>query len=404
MAPARTFNAAFMRILRREMRSIRPLYRIVGSIAADTPRRRTIRCNPVFVFVLSVLLRSASLCLADEVKPDETVVFFPTCGYLDEPRQAWIVPLHGWLFKPDEGSLGRRFALGALRRALEIEPTPEEEPVFLRRGWPLVVDNLDNRELSVQIGNNFVLLEPSGENGHAYGTARIPLAEAKALSRNGWLRYQADTTDGDERQLVGVARLLPPRGVSVISDVDDTIKISEVADRRALLSNTFLRQMEPVPGMPQLYRRWSTAGAAFHYVTASPWQLYAPLEEFRAAAGFPAGSFDMQLFRWNDRTLFNLFADPDKLKQSAVETLLSNFPERQFLCVGDSGQHDPELYADFARKHPRQIAGIYIRNITRERRDNERFRRVFGELPPTLWRLFDDPIDLNEVLIPRSGL
>ena len=357
----------------------------------------------VFVSVLSVPLWFFSAALADEVRPDETVVFFPTCGYLDEEQQAWIVPIHGWVFKPDEGSLGRRFALGALRRALDIEPTPEEEPVFRRRGWPLVVDNVDGCELSVQVGNNYVLLQPSGENGHAFGTARIPIAEAKAISRNGWIRYRADTTDGDERELVGTAQLLPPRGVSVVSDLDDTIKITNVADRRELLSNTFLRPMEPVPGMPQLYRRWAAAGAAFHYVTATPWQLYAPLEEFRAAAGYPAGSFDMHIFRWKDRTVFSLFADPDKLKQSAIETLLKNFPERRFLCLGDSGQHDPELYAAFARRYPKQIVGIYIRNVTRETADNERFRRAFAGLSPTLWRLFNDPIELNEVLIPASG-
>jgi hypothetical protein len=339
-------------------------------------------------------------CDADEVKPDEAVVFFPTCGHFDARQQAWIVPLHGWLFKPEQNSLGRRFALGALRRALDLQPTPDEEPVFARRGGPFVVDNVDERELSVRMGDNFVLLEPSGENGHAFGTARLPAALAAAVSRRGWVRYQADAADRDQREFVGAALLLPPRGVSVISDVDDTIKITQIAERRELLNNTFLRPMEPVPGMVQLYRRWAAEGAAFHYVTASPWQLYVPLEEFRAAAGFPAGTFDMALFRWKDRTVFNLFVDPDKLKETALETLLTTFPERQFLCVGDSGQHDPELYAAMAREHPQQIIGIYIRNVTREAPDNDRFRRVFAGLPPNLWRLFNDPVELNEVLIP----
>ena len=99
------------------------------------------------------------------------------------------------------------------------------------------------------------------------------MEEAKALAPDGWLRYRADTSDGDERQLGGAVQLLPPRGVSVVSDVDDTIKISQVADHRELLNNTFLRPMEAVPGMPALYRRWAKDGAAFHYVTASPWQL-----------------------------------------------------------------------------------------------------------------------------------
>lgn len=353
--------------------------------------------------VAALLTSFGDLCIAsaEEVRADETAIFFPTCGYLDE-RQDWIVPIHGWLFRPDDGSRARRFALEALRRALDIEPTPQEEPTFLRRAWPFVVDNVDGRELSVEIGGDFALLETTGENGHAAGTIRLSAAQAAVLAPKGWLTYRADTADGDERLFQGAVQLLPPRGVSVVSDVDDTIKLSQVADRRALLNNTFLRPMEPVPGMPALYRRWAEDGAAFHYVTASPWQLFVSLDEFRAASGYPAGSFDMQLFRWKDRTAFNLFADPDKLKQSALERLFKNFPQRLFILVGDSGEHDPELYASFARRYPRQVLGIYIRNVTRETSGDERFRRVFAGLPPTLWRLFDDPIELNEVLIPES--
>ena len=70
------------------------------------------------------------LAVGDEIKPEETAVFFTTCGYLDERQQQWIVPIHGWLFEPDADSLAKRFALGTLRRALGIEPTQEEEPVF----------------------------------------------------------------------------------------------------------------------------------------------------------------------------------------------------------------------------------------------------------------------------------
>jgi hypothetical protein len=362
--------------------------------------RRSPTSRFVFVFVLLLCTGSSAPCRADEVKPDEAVVFFPTCGEFDPRQQAWIVPLHGWLFKPEEESLGNRFALGALRRVLNLQPTAEEESVFARRGGPFVVDNVDERELSVRLGDNIVLLEPSGENGHAVGAIRLPLAQAASVSRNGWLSYRADTADGDLREMVGTAMLLPPRGVSVISDIDDTIKVTEVAQRGEMLANTFLRPMQPVPGMVQLYRRWAADSAVFHYVTASPWQLYVPLEEFRASAGFPAGTFDMALFRWKDRTVFNLFADPDKLKQAAIESLLTRFPGRWFICVGDSGQHDPELYAAMAREHPQQIIGIYIRNVTHETPDNDRFRRVFAGLPPNLWRLFNDPAELNEVLIP----
>jgi phosphatidate phosphatase APP1 len=149
--------------------------------------------------------------------------------------------------------------------------------------------------------------------------------------------------------------------------------------------------------MSALYRDWAKSGAAFHYVSASPWQLYAPLEQFRIAEEFPAGSFAMQLFRWKDSSALNFLSKPDDLKRPAIEALLAAFPQRQFTCVGDSGERDPELYADLARRHPGQIERILIRNVSDESPDDERFRTVFREFPRERWRLFADPRELADI-------
>ena len=95
---------------------------------------------------------------------------------------------------------------------------------------------------------------------------------------------------GDTRRFTGRVQLVEPQGRSVISDIDDTIKITGVGDPQAMLANTFLRPLRPVPGMATLYRQWADRGAVFHYVSASPWQLYAPLADFLAAEQFPAGT------------------------------------------------------------------------------------------------------------------
>lgn len=345
------------------------------------------------------LLLAASARADEAVQADETVMFFPTCAHFDEDEEVWEAPIHGWLFRPDEKSLTRRFALGALRRALDIEPTPEEETVFQRRGWPFVVENRDNREIAVQLGSRYVILESTGANGHCTGTVRLPAAEAKRAARERWIRFQA-LADDERRVLAGAIELVPPQGISVVSDIDDTIKITGVGNHRVVLQNTFLRSFEPVRGMPELYRRWAAAGAVFHYVTASPWQLYMPLDEFRAAAGFPAGSFEMQLFRFKDRTALNLLSAPDELKRPAIEKLLITWPQRQFVCVGDSGQRDPEMYAGLARKYPDQVVRIFIRNVTGASSDDERFQTAFAGIPAEQWRLFDDPAELENGLPP----
>ena len=63
------------------------------------------------------------------------------------------------------------------------------------------------------------------------------------------------------------------QGVSVISDIDDTVKISNVLSKRLLLKHTFYSYFKPVDGMSELYQKWSEQQCQFHYVSASPWQL-----------------------------------------------------------------------------------------------------------------------------------
>lgn len=39
--------------------------------------------------------------------------------------------------------------------------------------------------------------------------------------------------------------------------------------------------------------------------------------------------------------------------------------------IGDSGQHDPEIYLEVVRRNPHRIRTVYIRDVTSERRDAE---------------------------------
>jgi hypothetical protein len=68
--------------------------------------------------------------------------------------------------------------------------------------------------------------------------------------------------------------VLARHGISVISDIDDTIKISNVLSKRLLLKHTFYTYFKPVEGMSDLYQKWNEQKCQFHYVSASPWQLY----------------------------------------------------------------------------------------------------------------------------------
>jgi phosphatidate phosphatase APP1 len=186
----------------------------------------------------------------------------------------------------------------------------------------------------------------------------------------------------------------------VISDVDDTVKVSQVRDRRELLANTFLRAFRGVPGMAEAYRQWAADGAAFHYVSASPWQLYAPLARFLAAERFPEGSFHLKLFRVKDSSFFDLYANPEVYKRRTIEPILKTYPRRKFVLVGDSGEEDPEIYGALAREHPGQIVRILIRDVTGEQADAERYRIAFRGVEADRWMVFREASGIQNIALP----
>ena len=103
------------------------------------------------------------------------------------------------------------------------------------------------------------------------------------------------------------------------------------------------------------YKILEQKGISFHYLSASPWQLYPILNQAMEDAGFPQGSIDLKYFRWKDETFMNFLASPVKYKTERIESFLTKYPKRTVILIGDSGELDPEIYGHIARKHPTQI-------------------------------------------------
>jgi phosphatidate phosphatase APP1 len=55
------------------------------------------------------------------------------------------------------------------------------------------------------------------------------------------------------------------------------------------------------------------------------------------------------------------------------------------VLVGDSGEHDPEIYGAIARAHPTQVRGILIRDVTGEGRGAPRYGKAFAGIPVEQW-------------------
>ena len=320
------------------------------------------------------------------IKSDEIVTFFPTIGYPVDEGQWWELHLHGWIYEPQwEIKLPSFFT---------IHPRDDQErTIFKQRLHPFLVDNERGKAIPIQIGAQQFTLNKSTPNGHFSGVIRLPAADINSLRKSekggNFIPFAAITRPNDSRHFTGLVQLVDSKGISVISDIDDTIKISEVNDKKTLLANTFFRPFQAVPHMATLYTDWSQqTNVTFHYVSASPWQLYPFLAEFISQQGFPAGSFHLRLFRWKDETLLNFFQSSAEHKITTISWLITNCPQRQFILVGDSGEQDPEIYANLARQYPQQIAYILIRDVTQDSR--ERYQKIFQSLPQLRWQIFQD--------------
>lgn len=353
---------------------------------------------------LALVLAAAGEVQSD-IEDDQEVVFYPTCAALDRDGTTWTILIHGCIYEPERDSIKRALLLRLLEKDLDLERGETETRIFEERARVFLVDNKRGKKISIQFGPRVFAAGESAPSGHFHATLRLTVREldeivGREAPRDGWLHFRAVTRKGDDRVFEGSVQLVAPKGISVVSDIDDTMKVTGVRDRKTLAKNTFLREFEAVPGMPALYAEWAKAGVRFHYVSASPWQLYGALEGFFGAAGFPRGSFHLKDFRWKDASFFSLFESPEKMKPASIEPLLEAFPARKFVLVGDSGEKDPEIYGKLARKYPEQVVRIFIRNVTEEPAEGERFTKAFLDVPKEKWKVFTRPEEIRG-LLPR---
>ncbi|KAF2460389.1 hypothetical protein BDY21DRAFT_280251 [Lineolata rhizophorae] len=155
-----------------------------------------------------------------------------------------------------------------------------------------------------------------------------------------------------------------PKGVSVISDIDDTIKHSAIsAGAREIFRNAFIRDLADltIEGVKEWYIRLAKMGVKFHYVSNSPWQLYPVLTKFFSLAGLPPGSFHLKQY---SGMLQGIFEPVAERKKGTLDKIASDFPERRFILVGDSGEADLEVYTQFVQENPGRVLGVYIRDVT----------------------------------------
>ena len=345
--------------------------------------------------------------LRTNIEATDRVVLYPTCGHFDSKTRTWRIEVRGTVYEEGAISWRKQLLLLVLRRVAKVQPDESQRAIFESRIREFIAPTERGKRLVVRVGDKvYPIRKKTKRNGRFVGSVRIPRAEVEELRHDGhlsdgWLKLLIETPYG-EHGFHGRAQLIDAQGVSVISDIDDTIKVTDVHSRRALLENTFLREFRAIDGMAEVFQHWEAQGAAFHFVSSSPWPLYSSLEEFLQATGFPGGTFHLRSFRLHQHMLRRLLLIRRRGKMVNMLAIMKRFPERQFLLVGDSGERDPEFYGTLARKFPGQVMGIYIRSLTARPMSPERCRKAFRDVPSDRCLVFRDIDELPKQL-PSSA-
>ena len=166
--------------------------------------------------------------------------------------------------------------------------------------------------------------------------------------------------------------LVPPAGVEfgIISDIDDTIVLTGATSLRTMirtvaLSNAAMRTA--FEGVADLYRALHRDVNPIFYVSSSPWNLYDLLADFMEIHSIPPGPMFLQDWGLDEVTLIHAPHTTHKLRE--IQALLDFYPSLRFILIGDSGQHDPEIYLQVIQSNPARIAAVFIRDVTVDVRD-----------------------------------
>jgi len=181
----------------------------------------------------------------------------------------------------------------------------------------------------------------------------------------GWHSISLETADSDSVscQVFIVAQEV---AVGAVCDIDDTVMVTALPRPFLAAWNSFVRDehaRRPVPGMAVLLERFvrDNPDAPVIYLSTGAWNVAPTLNRFLGRHLFPLGA--MLLTDWGP-THDRWFRSGKEHKRSNLERLATEFPHISWVLIGDDGQHDEEIYGDFATRHPENVRVVAIRELS----------------------------------------
>ena len=137
------------------------------------------------------------------------------------------------------------------------------------------------------------------------------------------------------------AYLVPPKGITIISDIDDILRVTKIYQPKEGLLNSFARPFRAWENMPEIYAQWANQSADsatdnnihFHYLTTTPEQATRNYMDFIYKT-YPLGSFDTRPLNFSD------ISATLSIRRFLLDKIFKAFPERQFVLVADTTNSD----------------------------------------------------------------
>ncbi|WP_161881901.1 App1 family protein [Deinococcus alpinitundrae] len=208
----------------------------------------------------------------------------------------------------------------------------------------------------------------SDTGGYFTLTWERPEVAAATPDAGGWLEASLSIEGRSKKTFAQVRVVRRPR-FGIISDLDDTVLKSDVTSLPQMLGTVLTgnaRTRLPFPGVSALYRalvREKTGTNPIFYVSSSPWNFYDLLWTFLKYRRLPLGPIFLR--DWGAE----LFSGGGHHKHTIIERLMKTYPALPFVLIGDSGEQDPEIYAEVVRRNPGRVLAVYIRRVTGAARD-----------------------------------
>ncbi|KAI9691284.1 MAG: hypothetical protein M1820_009782 [Bogoriella megaspora] len=318
---------------------------------------------------------------------------------VQDPSAPWHVEFVAAFFIKDSGKNASEI-VAKIADKIDLSPDDiETRKLIASRLQPFLDTVLPNHTVQMSIHKSLEkTLGPSNHQGISSQVLSLPLTPNPTTAE-----CQSAASPSSSTIFV------EPTGWAVISDIDDTIKITQTPSAIGTLKTTFAEPVpQPVAGMPDFYAYLNTAlkDPAFFYLSASPYNLYTFLKDFRDK-NYPPGTIILRDASWQNLggLISSLTLGTQDYKADRMVKIHSWLPQRKIVCIGDSTQKDPEAYAETAKKFPGWVKKIFIRKVTgiaelneEDKNSDERFEKAFEGLDRGLWHVFEEPGELKALV------